>query len=65
MILAIDPGKMKCGLAVLDERGNVLERRVLPRGELANQVMLLVSKYRVLTMIIGRSAQSESIEKEL
>ena len=65
MILAIDPGKMKCGLAVLDESGNVLERRVLSRGELANQVMLLIPKYRVFTIVIGRGAQGKSVEKEL
>ena|SRR3989338_731275 len=65
MILAIDPGKDKCGLAVLDESGNVLERRVLSREELAEAVMRYVPKYNISTLVVGRGAWGKVVEKEL
>ena len=41
MILAIDPGSAKCGLAVLNESGEILMRTVVPRGELPSRIGLL------------------------
>ena len=36
-IVAVDPGRDKCGLAALDSDGNILSRRVVPTAELAVQ----------------------------
>lgn len=65
MILAIDPGKNKCGTAVLDESGNVLERKGLERHELSNLVLFFISKYRIATIVIGQSASGKEVEREL
>jgi RNase H-fold protein (predicted Holliday junction resolvase) len=65
MILAIDPGKDKCGLAVLDENGGVASRSVVPRGELAGRLAPLLAAYRPTAIVIGRSAFGKAVEKEL
>jgi RNase H-fold protein (predicted Holliday junction resolvase) len=65
MILAIDPGKEKCGLAVLDQNAKVLERETIGRGELSNQVQRLAAKYHLPTIVIGRSSFGKTAEREL
>lgn len=65
MILAIDPGKDKCGLAILDESGNTLERKVLERHELPRQVLLYLSKYGIPVIVVGKSAFGKAVEREL
>jgi len=65
MILAIDPGKNKCGLAVLDEKQQVFERRVLERIQLSREVQQLITKHRIRTVVIGRSAFGRDVEIEL
>ena len=64
MILSIDPGKEKCGLAVLDATGNVLERKVVRRSETSTQTLPLLAKYGIQTILIGRSASGKTVEQE-
>jgi RNase H-fold protein (predicted Holliday junction resolvase) len=65
MILAIDPGRGKCGLAVLDNSIQALEKKVVSRSELIPEVLNLVAKYRVETIVIGGGTASKSVQKEL
>ena len=61
MILAIDPGKEKCGLAVLDEEGRVIERQVISRGETPGWIT--GKSFRVV--VIGEGAFGRELAKEL
>lgn len=61
MILAIDPGKDKCGLALLNKEGKVLEHSVIKRGELAR----LITHYLSATVVIGEAAAGREINAEL
>jgi len=65
MILAIDPGKDKCGLAVLDVSGNVIEKEILLREHAPNALPYYVAKYGVSTLVVGRSAFGKELEREL
>jgi len=65
MILAIDPGKEKCGLALLNEKARVLERKIVERRELPNEVLPLMAKYGVTAIVIGKSAFGREVEKDL
>lgn len=60
MILAIDPGKVKCGLAVLGK-----EKAVIKREELLPKVQQLIIKYNIDKIVIGDSAAGREIKKEL
>lgn len=65
MILAIDPGREKCGIAVLDRKGKVLERGVLSRKEIKSSIYHLLAKHIISTLVIGRSAFGKELEKEI
>ncbi|MFH1825988.1 MAG: hypothetical protein ABH823_01680 [bacterium] len=65
MIVAIDPGKDKCGLAVLDNQAAVLERQVIPTQNLAQILPDLAAKYPITTLIIGKSASGKNLEKAI
>ena len=62
MILAIDPGKDKCGLALFNKEGKVVEQRIVRRHELFQAI----AHYREATkLIIGDSANGRQINEEL
>jgi RNase H-fold protein (predicted Holliday junction resolvase) len=65
MILAIDPGKEKCGLAVLDQNGKTLKKKVIAREEAAKLISQHVAEHGISTLVIGRSSFGKAMEKEL
>jgi len=44
-LLAVDPGTAKCGLAVLDSRGNILDKEVCTSDELAARAADLMQRF--------------------
>jgi len=65
MIICIDPGKYKCGLAVLDEDGRVAARSIAPREELIRRLTPLIATYCPTAIVIGRSASGKTVEREI
>ena len=65
MILAIDPGKEKCGLAVLNPEGKVLAANIVTRLDIAKTVLNFLSQYSIQNIIIGHSASGREVEKEI
>lgn len=65
MILAIDPGTEKCGLAVLDAAARVLEKRICSRLEVSEEVSGLVLKYRIHTLVVGDSTGAKNLKKTI
>lgn len=56
MILAIDPGKDKCGIALLLDTGELKEKKIVPPSE----VFALVEKYRPQTILLGDGTYSKT-----
>ncbi|MDI6731433.1 MAG: resolvase [Candidatus Margulisbacteria bacterium] len=65
MILAIDPGREKCGLAILTEKGEVILKEIAARREIAYRVMDLTNNYQFPTLVVGKSAFGKEVEKDL
>lgn len=65
MILAIDPGKEKNGLAVLNREGNVLGQEIVPQKEIKGSILHLLSKHIISVIVVGRSAFGRELEKTL
>lgn len=65
MILAIDPGKDKCGLAVLDEDQRVLEKKVVASAALLTEFRALVLSYRPNAIVIGEGHYGKKLVREL
>jgi len=62
MILALDPGKDKCGLALFNKEGKVVEQKIVKRQELHRAI---VHYHDVPKLVIGDSANGRAIAGEL
>ncbi|MBF2099059.1 MAG: pre-16S rRNA-processing nuclease YqgF [Gloeomargaritaceae cyanobacterium C42_A2020_066] len=51
--LGLDPGRDKCGLAVVDDRQYILFRAVVPAADTLAQLSALVERFTPETLILG------------
>lgn len=65
MILAIDPGSIKCGAAVLDQLSRVVEKRIIEKEKLEFEIFELCSRYPIKTIVVGCGTGSKDIKKML
>ncbi len=63
-VLAIDPGRQKCGLAIA-ERHAVLERAVIPTGRLAETLAAWAARHAPDHVILGNRTGSEELRRQL
>ena len=63
-VLAIDPGRDKCGVAVLSPAGALLFRQVVPTTQLENVVSTLVEKHAP-TIIMGNGTTSAAAKERV
>ena len=63
-VLAIDPGREKCGVAVLASDGRVLVQRVVTTAELDAAVGALIRAYEP-TVIMGNGTTSADAKKRV
>ena len=64
-ILAVDPGRDKCGLAVVDSRDGVLARGVVPTTVVGAVVQDWVRAHRPLVMAVGGGTGLRAVRKAL
>ena len=64
-VIAIDPGKDKCGLAVLNPDGGVLQQQIIATLEAPECVASLVERHRADTILIGDSTTSRAMGQKL
>ncbi|MBI5701695.1 hypothetical protein HZC34_07660 [Candidatus Saganbacteria bacterium] len=65
MILALDPGLLKCGLAVLDASAHVLDKKIIEIKTLDFEITSFVAKYAVNTVVVGSGTGSKEIQKSI
>ena len=63
-VLAVDPGREKCGIAVC-RSGEVLAHRVVPTDALADVVQGWVAAYRVEAIVVGNSTGAVDARRRL
>lgn len=62
VIIAVDPGRDKCGVAVVDRMVGALWKKVIRTGELAAVVAELAGGYGADTVIVGdRTAHRQAV----
>lgn len=64
-VMAVDPGRDKCGMAVLGNDGEVLWRQVVETGHLVETVREKCDEYRTSRLILGNGTTSKIAEKRL
>lgn len=65
MILAVDPGREKCGVAVVNASGETLEQRIAARAETAALIETWLRKYDARVVVLGHATSSAALRAEL
>lgn len=63
MILAADPGSEKTGMAVVEEDGSLVEKKVIRTKEFEKEAEDLLSSYPVSAFIMGNGTHHKEIQK--
>lgn len=64
-IIAIDPGREKCGIAVVEKTSGVLYQKVIETKELITIVKELCEKYQAFTIIMGNGTSSDKAKRNI
>jgi RNase H-fold protein (predicted Holliday junction resolvase) len=64
-ILAIDPGRAKCGVAVVDIAGQVLDRRIVSLDSVGAAAAELAARYSPERIVLGGATAAKLVEQEL
>lgn len=65
IVLAIDPGRDKCGIAVVHKTNGIQTRQVVPAGRLGLVLAELVSSYSLDAIVLGDGTASREIRELL
>lgn len=63
IILSIDPGKDKCGMAVLDNKKNILEHEIIETKNILNRLIYMITKFNISLIALGNGTFSQEIKK--
>ena len=64
-ILAIDPGREKCGVAAVSASGETLEQSIAARAETSALIATLLRKYAARVIVLGHATSSATLRAEL
>lgn len=64
-IIAIDPGREKCGVAVVRSPNRVLLKEVVSTPELTSFVQRLISEFKTTQIVLGDRTSSQAAQKKL
>ena len=64
-IIAVDPGREKCGIAVVHKQKGILYKNVIGTSTLATAVRDLVDTYNTTTIVLGDRTSSREARRTL
>ena len=64
-VAAVDPGREKCGVAVVDENGRALEQAVVATVRLVDELALRVKRYKPEQIVLGNGTTSRAAEEKI
>jgi len=65
VVMAIDPGREKCGVAITDIDGKILLKKILPTDSLKVEIMELINQFSPAFLILGKGTFSGEVRKKL
>lgn len=65
LVIAVDPGREKCGIAVVGERQGIIHKEIIPTVELAPTIKNLLAKYGAGIIVLGDRTTSKEAKREL
>ncbi|ACL70496.1 Holliday junction resolvase RuvX [Halothermothrix orenii] len=63
MVLAIDPGRDKCGIAVVDRNLKIFYRAIVSPGKLGSYLQKLSHRYSLEGIVLGNGTFSGEVKK--
>lgn len=64
-IISIDPGREKCGIAVVDKQMGVLHKDIIETQGLSSTIEECLTKYQTRTVIMGNGTSSKQAQSSL
>lgn len=64
-ILAIDPGRDKCGVAVVEASGEVIMHSICPRQNVPALLPALIQEYTITEIVLGNATTSQPLHQEI
>ena len=65
LVIAIDPGREKCGIAVVHKQKGVLYKNIVNSSELIQDVLLNLDNYQTNLIVIGSGTSSTKVRQKL
>jgi hypothetical protein len=65
LVLSIDPGRDKCGIALVSDTSGVVVMKVIKTGELVNEISKLKEEHSPEVFIMGSGTGSANLKKVL
>lgn len=65
MLAAVDPGREKAGIALVDKQGVVIESTITDTDEVDSYLMLAINKYNIEKIILGDGTASSLLHERL
>lgn len=65
LVAGLDPGRDKCGLAVVDSNGACIFHRIVATPDLGVELKNLREKYTFSTLVMGNGTTSKKAEKQV
>lgn len=64
-VAGVDPGSEKCGIALLDVNGSILDKKVVVRSDLISSLSTWSRQYVPLTIVIGDRTGFNLVAEEI
>ena len=64
-VAAIDPGREKCGCAILDSSGKIFFRGIIPTEDLPNELETMFKKFSCDKIILGNGTSSRNMFEQI
>lgn len=64
-VVAIDPGRMKCGMAILSDTGDLREQFVVARSDVFTRLTQVHQNYGAFYLVVGDGTGSKEFLQEL
>lgn len=65
VLIAIDPGREKCGVAALSFAGEVLEQRIVARDEVVAFIEAALVRHKARVIVLGHATSSATLRAAL
>lgn len=62
-VLAVDPGRSKCGIAIVSRNDGVMVRTIVCPADVSDTIRLLFARYEPDAIIVGAGTGSEAVIK--